>query len=79
MPGRSPGVGWSHSLDPLAVPGDVKPPAPHWPMRHENLLASFIFLIHPSQFLLFMKWIDQTREKLGNPSDLELLQRLSTE
>ena len=29
----------------------------------------------PTKNALEKKWIDQTREKLGNPSDLELLQK----
>lgn len=29
----------------------------------------------PTKNALEKKWIDQTREKLGNPSDLDLLQK----
>lgn len=40
-------------------------------MRLPNHFLNSSFLIHT----FFMKWIDQTREKLGNPSDLDLLQK----
>jgi len=49
-------------------------------LRGISLVRAFLFGVfyesdRPTKNALEKKWIDKTREKLGNPSDLQLLQK----
>ncbi|HYJ04888.1 MAG TPA: hypothetical protein VEX43_07125 [Chthoniobacterales bacterium] len=44
-------------------------------LRFSGVFGVFYESDHPTKNALEKKWIDQTREKLGNPSDLDLLQK----
>ncbi len=67
------GATWTSAARPQAENGDVRVNALEPARRRATIYVGYT--LRPSSARERKKWVDSTREKLGQPSDLALLQK----